>query len=468
LLRPALSAFVQQVETLSQSFTAGGLTPPQFRTAMAGLRGALQMLGRETVRALLLQAEESSDTLERDGTVWRCKGVSAKQWCTPWGTLTVPRRLYQADRGGPSYVPLDHRCGMVDRFMTPEVERLCCLLGAQLVPAAVEQAVAEALGTGPSRTAIQHLLHRVGQCAETHAGELEAAIQAQHPLPTQGDTLVVGWDGTMVPLRQPSAEVAAPEAAEDADADAAQDPTAWKEAGVGMVAVYDLPWDPVEAAAERLDVRYFARMPEPKMPTLIGAVATQTARALEASCFAHCVFLGDGKRDIWRAVAAQPVFADFTQVLDFCHAAAHLSTAAEAIFGPGTAAAQRYFVRWRHDLRHEPGAVEDLLRSLRRYARLRRRRARGKDLRRELAYFVRNRQRMDYARLAAQGLPIGSGPIEAACKTVVGQRLKGTGMRWDPQRAQEILNLRLPLCSGRWDAFWSWYLDHTDDLAQAA
>ena len=60
----------------------------------------------------------------------------------------------------------------------------------------------------------------------------------------------------------------------------------------------------------------------------------------------------------------------------------------------------------------------------------------------ELAYFRRHRGRLDYPRYREQGLLIGSGPVEAACKSVVGQRLKGTGMRWCRAGADAILAVR--------------------------
>ena len=68
---------------------------------------------------------------------------------------------------------------------------------------------------------------------------------------------------------------------------------------------------------------------------------------------------------------------------------------------------------------------------------------------------------MDYARYSSLGLIVGSGPVEAAAKTLVGHRLKRSGMRWTRQGGQQILNLRVQVQSKRWDAFWNWYLQQT-------
>ncbi len=136
----------------------------------------------------------------------------------------------------------------------------------------------------PSRTAIQHVLAKVGQCAEDHAAELEQAIEATAPLDPDGDTLVASWDGVTVPLREPGVKRGRPAERPGVwDRDGDTTPTAWKEAGVGMVATYLTPLNPEDPESEgpqRVDVRYTARMPEAKMETLIDGLVAQTERAL--------------------------------------------------------------------------------------------------------------------------------------------------------------------------------------------
>ena len=262
------------------------------------------------------------------GEVHRFKQVVDKEWMTLWGRVVVGRRLYQRDRGGPSRVPLDERC-MVKRFMVPELERLTAFLGAGMVPAEVRDCLGELLPEPPSRTAIQQLLARVGQYAEDHADQLELALQEVAPLDPAGDTLGVSWDGVTVPLREPSRKRGLPaERPMDSETDSA--PTAWKEAGVGMVATYLTPLDPEAEEPQRVDVRYAARMPEAKMETLVNGLVDQTDRALQQGSYEHRVVLADGKREIWRTVDGLRVFDGFTRILDFYHAAQHLSKAARA------------------------------------------------------------------------------------------------------------------------------------------
>jgi hypothetical protein len=70
------------------------------------------------------------------------------------------------------------------------------------------------------------------------------------------------------------------------------------------------------------------------------------------------------------------------------------------------------------------------------------------------SYFDKNRRRMRYAEFRAMGLCVGSGVVEAACKTVVASRFKGAGMHWSVNGANAILALRCSLLSGRFEDFW--------------
>ena len=438
--------------------------PEAFSEAMDELRASLNDIGRAGFQQLAQACEIAEETVVSDDRVYRFKQVVDKEWMTLWGKVVVPRRLYQPDRGGASRVPLDERCGMVNRFMVPALERVTAFLSARLVPAEVEDSLAEVLPKPPSRTAIQHLLTTVGQCAEDGAQQLELALQEAAPLNAQADTLVVSWDGVTVPLREPAPKRGRPPQRPMATHTHSV-PTAWKEAGVGMVATYLTPLHPKTEEPQRVDVRYTARMPEAKMETLVSGLVDQTAQALQQGDYDQKVVLADGKREIWRRVDEQGVFDDFTRILDFYHAAHHLSKAAESLFAKTSAKADRWYRRWRHKLRHEPDAIKGLIRSLSYHRRkLPRGSKRYRQASVELGYFRNNRDKMEYARYHALGLILSSGPVEAAAKTIVGHRLKRSGMRWTREGGQQILNLRVQVQSKRWDAFWNWYLQQTTPI----
>ena len=212
-----------------------------------------------------------------------------------------------------------------------------------------------------------------------------------------------------------------------------------------------------EDKPERQDARYYAQMPEPGMARLVEQVEGCVWEA-QRSCKREVVVLCDGKPAIWNVAALMPACEGATHILDFFHAVTHLSNAADALFGKDTPDADRWFRKYRSRLRHEPGAVNAVIRSMRYYGQdLPEGSARAQTVRQVRGYFTRNRDKMDYAGYRARGLPIGSGPVEAACKTVVGARLKRSGMRWTKVGGQNVLNLRTPVLSKRWDVFWGRY-----------
>jgi hypothetical protein len=141
-------------------------------------------------------------------------------------------------------------------------------------------------------------------------------------------------------------------------------------------------------------------------------------------------------------------------ILDFYHVAERLHGLAQALHPADEAAAAAWAGRWCHRLKHEGGAVvREELAGLD----LGRVSAEARELHRQaLGYFENQVHRMDYPTYRAKGWQIGSGPVEAACKHVVGQRLKGSGMRWGEEGAEALCHLRALFCSeaGQWDAFW--------------
>jgi hypothetical protein len=142
-------------------------------------------------------------------------------------------------------------------------------------------------------------------------------------------------------------------------------------------------------------------------------------------------------------------------VLDFYHAAEHLCAWVKVLHpGADEEATRAASHAWCHRLKHEGGAV--VLEALRAVDVSGRSAPVQEEHRKVLVYFGNQVHRMDYPSYRAKGWLIGSGPVEAACKTVVGQRLKGSGMRWGEAGADAICHLRALFRSekGQWDAYW--------------
>jgi hypothetical protein len=146
---------------------------------------------------------------------------------------------------------------------------------------------------------------------------------------------------------------------------------------------------------------------------------------------------------------------DAVRILDFAHAAEHLSAAAHAVWGPGTAAASEWLGAWLHELKHgDPDAVLTALRALP-VATAVQPAAAAATRDGVVQYLEKRRAQLAYARFQAQGYPIGSGIVESANKLVVEARLKGSGMHWARANVNPLLALRGAACSDRWAAAWS-------------
>ena len=142
-------------------------------------------------------------------------------------------------------------------------------------------------------------------------------------------------------------------------------------------------------------------------------------------------------------------------IVDFYHVTEYLGKLAKALHPGREKEAEVWRQQWCKRLKAQGGrAVLAALRGLD----LRGKSRAVREVHREVVTYFENQQgRMDYPSYVAKGWQIGSGPVESACKTVVGQRLKGGGMRWGEQGADAVCHLRALFRSGdkQWEAFWS-------------
>jgi hypothetical protein len=156
------------------------------------------------------------------------------------------------------------------------------------------------------------------------------------------------------------------------------------------------------------------------------------------------VVLGDGAPWIWNLTEEH--FPGATQIVDLFHAKGHLWDVAKAIYGAGSDLAEQWAKRRRDDL--DDGNIDDILAALALHADT------NQEARKCLDYVTRNRSRMRYPEFRSQGLCVGSGVVEAGCKTAIGVRCKRAGMHWTVAGADAIIALRCCKLSGRFEDFW--------------
>ncbi|MHB9008147.1 MAG: hypothetical protein ACYDC1_14570, partial [Limisphaerales bacterium] len=142
------------------------------------------------------------------------------------------------------------------------------------------------------------------------------------------------------------------------------------------------------------------------------------------------------------------------QIVDFFHALEHGGAVLEALIGRDHPEYQGRLRKWARRLLKDQ--VEGLIQQARREAKGTPAEATVEE---RLGYFVRNVPRMQYGTFRAAGYFIGSGVVEAGCKTVIGGRCKQSGMRWSKPGAENILALRCIHSSRRLGEFWKHRLD---------
>lgn len=160
------------------------------------------------------------------------------------------------------------------------------------------------------------------------------------------------------------------------------------------------------------------------------------------------VVIGDGAVWIWNL--ADQHFFGAIQIVDLYHARQHLWDLSAKLFPGDEPARKRWMARTLKQL--DRGNIEALVKTLREI------RPVNAELSRiitnEADYFERNAERMRYPAFRSQGLFVGSGVIEAGCKTVIGSRLKRSGMFWTVRGANAIIALRCNRLSDRFEDYW--------------
>jgi len=395
------------------------------------------------------QADFESMDVEVDGIVVdgvryrRRKDKTTGTYTTMAGPIPVSRSTYmpRGGHGGAVFVPLEARLGLVDGW-TPVAAEIGAAFMASVPSEEATRLLAQVGALSVSASHLDRLPKRVNAVFEEDREALDEAVRNADELPAAVEvaTILVSLDGVMVPMKD------APRTPGAGKLDCG--PKGHRESACGTVALLD-------AAGERLHVVRLGRMPERKKVTLHGQLEAELRRAVLLYPNAKVQGIADGAAENWRILGelAERVGVEMARVVDIFHVLEHVSEAVRrsgTVKGKAMAATNAY---WRAVLQQHDGGVQRLLRSLdhlHRHAKG----ARQRDIGRELRYVVRQQPRMDYARARRENRPVGSGLQEAACKTLVSQRMKRSGMSWSQDGGQGILTLRSLEQSGRWEAAW--------------
>jgi hypothetical protein len=361
-----------------------------------------------------------------------------KALLTVLAPVQVQRAYYHCDDCAEGVIPKDQALDIVGTSYSPGVRRMLGRVGGKEPFDEGRRDLAELAGVVVTTKAVERVAEALGAQVEAVSRiEREAALAGKvvplKPVPK----LYLAMDGTGVPVVPHETEG---RAGKDAPGQAKT-----REAKLGCVFTQTRLDEKGRPLRDEASTTYVGAI-EPAEAFGPRLYAEAVRRGVQRA--AQVIVLGDGAVWIWGL--AEEHFPGAIQIVDLYHAREHLAALGKLLYAPGSAEAKRWTVARGEAL--DAGEVERLL------ARLGRLRPRGQEaqeaVRKAIGYFETNADRMRYARFRSQGLFVGSGVVEAGCKTIIGFRLKQSGMRWTVRGANAIIALRCAELSGRWEEFW--------------
>ena len=403
----------------------------------------------------LARYDVETDTIVVDGQEYRkVLSKEPKTYGSSSGPLTVGRNLFRPTGGGKCVCALELRAGVVGSWCTPLLARQVGFLMGHMTSLATTQVFGEFGIDGPSQSSCDRLPKILSAQWEKNRLPWEEELRSQETVAGEATLVAVSLDGVMVPDKeaQRQAKAEREEAKKKGLDKKPTGPAGYREVGCGTVSLYA----PGEERPQRLDTIRYGRAPETKKKTLTEQLDAELDSILAVRPDLHLVALADGAEENWRYFEG-PRWAQATKIVDNGHANEHLRNAMAAFYGKDNVQGRAEYERLRVILKEKVGGVDKVIAELKRGERKLPKnvsKRRREELRKERKYFTNQRERMDYARYQKLGLPIGSGVVEAACKTLAAQRLKLSGMSWGDGK-QGILTIRSLQQSDRWDRGWS-------------
>jgi len=413
---------------------------------MEGLvRAAIFKPATSLVGFLLQAAAERIEAAYQPTPGEERKGLVELQVQCLFGTFPLQRRYYYHPGKQSGHYPADAALGLEIGY-TPALARLIGLEGADEIYDKAQFHLREAGGIEVDARQIQRVIQRIGPDAHTWQQERTFTPPAE-----RAPIMYVSADGTGIPMRK-SELIGRKGKQPDGSAKTRQ-------VYLGCVFTQHGRDEKGHPVRDYNSTSYVSHLGP------IGDFAPMLRReALRRGMgnATHVVFLVDGAEGL--ECMGRDYFPGCTQIVDFYHAMEHAS---------------RVLAAWLGSKEHpdfkprlHQWAKTLLKNGVNKLVAKTRLECQGKSkvtVEKELGYFIRNAPRMQYRTFRKAGFFIGSGVVEAGCKTVIGSRCKQSGMHWGLPGAQHVLALRCIHASGRLADFWSHRLKiRTNPLARAA
>ena len=404
------------------------------------IRAAMHQAGASVLEKLLNAHTAEPEVACGCGQKARLHQMRPKQILTALGRVRIERGYYVCNQCHHGQSPLDRQLDVEGTEYSPAVRRMMSIVGSETSFDQGRQQLADLAGLEVTAKAVERQAEIIGQdIANCEQVRIESAVQLELPQVRIGEISVmyVEMDGTGIPVVK--AETEGRPGKIDGQ------PAYTREVKLGCV------FTQTEIDDEGRPVR------DEDSTTYTGAIETadQFGRRIYREAWDRGwdraqtkVVLGDGAPWIWNIADEQ--FPGAIQIVDLYHARQHLWELAAKLY-PGN---ERQRKAWasRLEKKLDDGKVETVVKSMRSVE------ASSETLaeliEKEALFFERNAERMRYARFRTLKLFVGSGVVEAGCKTIIGRRLKMSGMFWTVRGANSIIALRCNRISGKFADYW--------------
>lgn len=404
-------------------------------------RSAMHRAGASVIEQLL----NASGPIEPEmacgcGRQARFHQMRSKQILTALGQIRIERAYYTCNHCHQGQSPRDRELDVEGTEYSPAVRRMMAIVGSENSFEQGRQQLAELAGLEVTTKAVERQAEAVGEdIASREQAHIESAVQLELPEVRTGEIPVVyvEMDGTGIPVMKAETE--------GRQGKTPGQPAHTREVKLGCV------FTQTEIDDEGRPVR------DDASTTYTGAIEAAEPfgrRIYREACDRGWnraktkVVLGDGAPWIWNI--ADEHFSGAIQIVDLYHARQHLWELAARLYPADEKQRKRWASRLEKKL--DAGKVETVVKTMRAIPASST--ALAELIESEAVFFERNAERMRYARFRAQKLFVGSGVVEAGCKTVIGRRLKMSGMFWTVRGANSIIALRCTRISGKFADYW--------------
>jgi hypothetical protein len=436
-LKPAMENVCKILHSFEHAAQAGRAV--DYGAVERAMREALNDLEVASHRMMLVQLDVPWRDIIVGEKRYRRIGRHPDVYFTSAGEVRIERNVFRelGVHNGPTVDAISLRAGVVGDGWLPGAARQMAHL-IQRGTSREAETTAQERGRLPySRSSFERVGHAVGELLVQSAADIEEALIADFNVPPKARGLSVSLDRASVPMEEPTKrKPGRPRQG------AAKRPVqrAYRMAYCGTVAL-------VDDKGNAIHVIRYGRMPggdaHALAESLAGDVHALLAKRPELAITLNC----DGAPELWNllrtelneAKLGQPVaeLIDIYPLLEKLHAA--------ALRIHGEAGAGAVVQRWKMRLLNTDGAARRIGRELANGPH-----SRAEEVRQAITYIENNHDRMHYASARAEGRPVGSGVIEATCKSLLSMRMKRPGARWKEHTGEHVVQLRALALSDRW------------------